>query len=350
MAACVEEMIYVQRNRRDYPWWYSEDTKHLAHLFSECIDVEDAFKLVLDWTVSQRPVFTTTDNRELMKKFLMEQGCSEYIASIAAKQLNCLPAIACKENLANVRDDKETALGVTGVRYKVFQNRSMCDFVVELLGQGAKVVTGGVLSGGQDVWLLLQNPSIDILGDEIESYILVTNNHCGKNSFRALFTPVRVVCKNTLAAAISGAKQSYNIRHTTNLMARVAEAKHVLGLCTSYTDTLKEYGETAVNIKISDAEVKYFLDKLFPVDEKAKNKELQEKRAEENKEAFYVCYAAPDIAKFQGTAWGVFNAMADLVDHSLPHKDTADFSENNFMRIAGCHPLLNKMVDALCVA
>ena len=67
-------------------------------------------------------------------------------------------------------------------------------------------------------------------GDPIERYILLTNSHDGSGSVMALMTPVRVVCWNTLSAAISGAKNLVKIRHTKNAHAKIAQLDTRLGV------------------------------------------------------------------------------------------------------------------------
>ena len=65
-----------------------------------------------------------------------------------------------------------------------------------------------------------------------------------------------------------------------------------------------------------------------------------------NKDSFLMCYAAPDIAKFYGTAWGAINAAADMVAHTAPNRMTAGYAENNWNRIMSGH----QFVDAVTAA
>ena len=62
-----------------------------------------------------------------------------------------------------------------------------------------------------------------------------------------------------------------------------------------------------------------------------------------------VCYFMPDIAQFRGTAWGAINAMSDFVSHSMPHRNTRNYAENNWNRIMGGHLMMDKMTE-LCMA
>lgn len=250
---------------------------------------------------------------------------------------------------ANVRETDGAILGIVGERYKIVQNLDAFAFTDNLIGEDVRYETAGSLRGGKQIWLLAKMPTTSIGGDETEPYVCFTNTHDGSGSIKACMTPIRVVCNNTLNAALKGAKRTWKTRHTTNVQSRMDEAREVLGLAQNYMVELADYTEAAIKTRIDDKEVEYILDNLFKFDPKAKNADLQKARAEEKKNAFYVCYAAPDIAKFQGTAWGMINAMSDLVGHSMPHKNTANYAENNWGSIMEGAPLFDKMVDALCI-
>ena len=62
---------------------------------------------------------------------------------------------------------------------------------------------------------------------------------------------------------------------------------------------------------------------LFDLDE------LQS-RVQAMKDGFYYCYMMPDLANFNNTAWGVYNAMVDLVNHCEPKRKSENYRENNF--------------------
>ena len=59
------------------------------------------------------------------------------------------------------------------------------------------------------------------------------------------------------------------------------------------------------------------------------------------------CLFMPDIKKFRGTAWGAINAMADMVGHTAPNRQTKNYQENNWGRIMNGHVLMDAMVAAL---
>lgn len=64
--------------------------------------------------------------------------------------------------------------------------------------------TAGSLKGGQQVWALAKiKESFDVFGDDtVESYLLFSNPHQYGKSINVRFTPVRVVCNNTLTMSL----------------------------------------------------------------------------------------------------------------------------------------------------
>ena len=248
---------------------------------------------------------------------------------------------------AIVRDtDKKILSGnktVTG-RYKEVQNEDCYAFLDYVIGKGAKYESAGVLNDGRTVWVLVKLENCVIGGDDTEMYLCITTTHDGSGSVKVCITPVRVVCENTLNLAFSTAERCYYIRHTTNFDTRWEDAKNALGLAAKYQVEFADYADYLIRKKISDNELKLALSRLFDP-EGEKPSDLKKRNAEECKQAFYICYAAPDIAKFQGTAWGAINAMSDLVNHSLPHRNTKEYAENNWGRIMDGHPLLDAMVN-----
>ena len=73
-------------------------------------------------------------------------------------------------------------------------------------------------------------------GDLLATYIYVANSHDGSMAVTAAVTPIRIVCANTLGAALYSseyrvnADRTFRFRHTGNLEAKFAEATQVLGM------------------------------------------------------------------------------------------------------------------------
>lgn len=133
------------------------------------------------------------------------------------------------------RTDTNGILGTRlGPDYTVYQNTDALAVVDDLIKTGkVKIETAGSVDDGRRVFVCLRFSEPLTVGgskDVVDQYVLLANAHDGSLAITAMPTNVRVVCWNTLSAALSGAKANHKIRHTANAKARVEEAFRIMGL------------------------------------------------------------------------------------------------------------------------
>ena len=227
MAHMIESMFSV----REKPW------HGLGTIVMEAPASAEALRLAgLDWNVVQEPVYT--DNQELIKGYK-----------------------------ANVRSSDRRVLGVVSDRYKVVQNTDAFSFTDELLGRGVRYETAGSLQEGRKVWLLARLPKEYVIaGERISSYLVFSNTHDGSGSVKVAVTPVRVVCNNTLNLALDTAKRSFSMIHTGNIHDKIQEAKDTLFMAENYMDNLGIEFEQLRRQKMTDAQVKEYIELLLPME------------------------------------------------------------------------------------
>lgn len=240
---------------------------------------------------------------------------------------------------ANVRDKDNALLGIVSDKYRIVQNEDAFNFVNDLSTEGFEFDRAGVFKNGKSIWLMGHFPKETILGDEIDNNIVLVNSHDGSSGVKVMMTPVRVICANMLNLALKSAERSWNTRHTKSIYSKIDEAKHTLGLVDIYMKALNEEAERLANINISDDKIEEIFDKLFPVD--ANDSETKIRNISILKDNFIRCYDEADIKQFKGTVYGAVNAMADLVDHRVPNRQTANYYENNWNRMINGHSILD---------
>lgn len=305
MAHNIESLFYT----REKPW------HGLGTMVAEAPTSADALRLAgLDWRVDARPIFTD-EGKEI-------------------------PGYK-----VNTRDSDGATLGIVTNRYTICQNEEAFAFTDELIGGEVHYETAGSLSGGRRVWLLAKMENTTLAGDEVEPYLCFTNTHDGTGSIRACMTPVRVVCNNTLNVALSTASRSWSAKHVGKVQEKIIEAQRALELAGKYMDALGEYADRLANTSINTDKIREILDELFPVKEDDSDRVKENARRVKNE--YMVCYFMPDLEKFRGTAWGALNAMADMVDHNAPRRQTENYAENNWSRIIDGHYLVDAMASKL---
>lgn len=111
--------------------------------------------------------------------------------------------------------------------YEIIQNSALAETVDAL---SLNVQTAGTMYNGRLVWMLAdlgESARFDGSGEDMHRWLLLTTDH-GNGPFRIHGVNVRVVCENTLSAAVSGGDMLHTIRHTSSAEERIADAREAL--------------------------------------------------------------------------------------------------------------------------
>jgi phage/plasmid-like protein (TIGR03299 family) len=229
---------------------------------------------------------------------------------------------------AVVRDDTGDVLGIVGKKHGIIDNRTCFDFMDCVSGSAGGVTyeTAGYLGRGERVWMLARTDGILRVGrkgrDESHPYLLLHNAHDGTASLSVLFTCIRVVCENTLNAAIrDGAGQGIRIRHSGDLSTKVMEAQRVLSISRTYFDDLGARFTHLSKTKMSDDQrvayfAKVFHGKATPDQESGDVESRKWPTTLATLETLAVDgKGQADFPEIRGTAWAALNAVTEFVDH-----------------------------------
>lgn len=243
----------------------------------------------LDWTVGLKPLFTA-DNEAVPAK-------------------------------ATFRESDGRILGVVGPTYKPLQNKHAFDFFNPFLAAGeASLETAGSLRNGQRVWVLAKinrDPSIIVPGDEVEKYVLLSNSHDGTLAIRVGFTPIRVVCNNTLSMAIDGgSSQLIRIRHTEGAMATLEKVREIMDTANSRFEATAEQYRALARMSLSEEDLKKYVKMVFMT--KAQEAEESEGAGERILSKIVPLFEQgrgnnmPGVA---GTMWAAYNAVTEYIQY-----------------------------------
>lgn len=218
--------------------------------------------------------------------------------------------------------------GIVGKDYTPLQNRDAFAFFDDIVGEGAAVYhTAGALGDGERVWILAKLPGkIVVTGDDVTNkYLLLSNSHNGGSSVQIKFTPIRVVCRNTLTLALSQGP-TLRVPHTKNLNQRMAQATKLLGIVHKHYTTIEVALKRMAGVQLNEERLERYLHAVFPdpsdaADVNDATRARARARAIENRRwSRYLleCGKGHDIAGVKDTLWAAYNGVTEFIDHGVP--------------------------------
>lgn len=261
-----------------------------------------------------------------------------------------------------VEDDPEI-LGTVGARWTPLQNREAFSWFDPLVHEGnVSLEAAGAVRGGRNVWILARiNDSSVSVGqrsdDLVNPYLLLSNAHDGSRAVTVAFTPIRVVCWNTLSAAHSAADQAQSgavkLRHTRNLATSLVQLREQIDLeRRNFEAKALVWRELAERPVEKADEAADYVRRVFGEQKAVKKaldlgEELPEVRAEKHVARLFVNGPGADSA---GRTWfGLYMAATHYIDHERgrttdsrlastwfgPGAETRDRAETVALELAG---------------
>ena len=260
---------------------------NLGQLTDRQLTAEEAIKEArLDWEVEQVPVYHQADG-EMIE--VPDQYCVR-------------------------RTDNNRVMSVMSKRYQMIQNHETFSFADDIVGSGKAIWdTAGSIAGGRVVFMqvelegrlfLKSNPD-----DQTVKKVLFINSHDGSKALMGMITPVRVVCQNTLNAALGSKSNQFKIYHRKNFQSKKDEAAKILGLASAFYDDLQTVMDTLAEQQVTKTYVEGFVNALMPA-----TKEEVSTRTENRRNQITSLFSTGRGNNGE-TKWDLFNAVTEYVDH-----------------------------------
>ncbi len=247
----------------------------------------------LDWTVEQKPLFYSTGDG--MK---VETGSA-----------------------ALVRSDNEQILDVVPKSWNPVQNADAFAFFDEFIDAGSmKMDTAGSIRDGRKVWALakLQDDFELFGGDKIEGYLLFSNPHYFGRCVDIKFTPVRVVCNNTLTMALADVSEN-QVRHSHRTAFDADRVKQVLGVAHRKMEVYKEQAAKLGEVKYTEDQAAEYMNAVFPIlTQKRESRKTLSKQADR---ALSIVNDQPGAEYRPGTFWNLYNSATYITSNEYGRKD-----------------------------
>lgn len=215
---------------------------------------------------------------------------------------------------ALIRTKDKKLLDVVSDDWNPVQNAEAFDFFNEFVMAGdMEMHTAGSLKGGQIVWGLAKiKDSFELFkGDQIDSYLLFSNFHKYGFSTDVRFTPIRVVCNNTLTLSLSSkVERMAKISHRKQFVA--SDVKDMLGIATDKLQKYKEMAQFLGSKKAKTESIVEYFERIFPL-----ANAIEGKRSKNANIALSIIDTQPGSEYAQGSWWQPFNAVTFMTDHVL---------------------------------
>lgn len=216
---------------------------------------------------------------------------------------------------ATVREDTDEVLGVVSDDYVVVQNRDCFAFLANLLGSELIFETAGSLWGGRQVFITAKLPDhITVGGDEVRPYVVLSAWHTGTGAIRAMTTPVRAVCNNTVRLALERARAVYRVRHVGDPTGQLHEARAVLGLTVDYYRQFQRLGDQLALEPMSERALRDVLAELYPHDTALGGRALAS-RARARETVLELFLHGDTVGAAPASKWCALNAIVEFHDH-----------------------------------
>lgn len=236
------------------------------------------------------------------------------------------------------RGDNGQVLSVQKDSYTIVQNEQLIK-LAEALHEDASMSAVVVLDEGRKVTFTAKIHGAEgevVKGDEVHQYIVGATSHDGSIAFQTLFTPIRVVCNNTLSAALGHADRTgaaakgkrLSVRHTVNCNALIDRLPEIIDMKRQqFTAGLEEL-EAMAKKPCTSAQFRQYCEQVFAdqlagmVNAKrgdkasARPKQLTDLPAWDSVANKFAGEGIGfDIKGVKGTMWGAYNAITEYISH-----------------------------------
>lgn len=297
----IESLFYTN----DVPWHGLGKKLQAPPTITEAITAAG-----LDWTVSTHPLFFVDPD---------------------ASVVSSTPLLKSTPRSAVIRDTDHSYLGCVGRDWTPLQNIDAFQFFQPYLESGqVELDTAGSLRHGKRVWILarIKGDPIEVAKDDpILSYFLLANGHDGTMAVTVGFMPIRVVCANTLAAALGSENaKSLRVIHSQKVEENLELIQETVDMARrQFVASAELYAELAKR-QINKEDFHRFVQqtfihpkKLAALREDLKNAgvggTIPAKRLIDKITPLFESGRGNDLPSVRGTWWAAYNSISEYLAH-----------------------------------
>ena len=248
------------------------------------------------------------------------------------------------DNFAAIRDMDGKILSNRTLShlYQPFQNEDFMDIGQGVRDAGAKPWRGGAYYGGRKVWYQFDLGDTEIMGDNHNRYLILSNAHDGSGSVTIAVVLVRIVCSNAMNFAMRNCSYKWAYVHKGQIGDKVAAAKAALLQSDAYLAEYKQEVDRLQKESMTAAEINAAVELLMPFAKDASD--ASKERVQNQRDSLLnLYYSKSDLSLLGDTKYHFISAVSDYTSHPTSRRrQTEEALERQQDRIMSGDPLLQK--------
>jgi phage/plasmid-like protein (TIGR03299 family) len=232
--------------------------------------------------------------------------------------LNDTPTIIPNRK-AIVRSDNQHVLGMFKEGYAPHQyDEWLLGTVGNLLDDNLIIGSAGLLREGAVAWVQVEMPENFRAGDvEFRPNLIATTSFDGSIATTFKRTSTIVVCDNTRTMALAENSETVKVRHSSQSMTRLADARDALGIVMTLADDFQHEIEAMLAQTVSDIQFGTLVERFVPltaVDSKHKATRVAATRDQ----MWEMWRNDPRCSPWKNTGFGVMQVANTWRQHERP--------------------------------
>jgi phage/plasmid-like protein (TIGR03299 family) len=245
--------------------------------------------------------------------------------------------VESRDSFFTYRTDTGDILGSRlGKDYEVVQNTDAFAFFDSIVGgDGIQYETAGALGKGERIFITAKLPGYIVVDrdDLVEKYLFLTTSHDGTGAITAAFTPVRIVCNNTLNMALRDCTSRITIRHTRDARLRLETAHQVMGIANKLSHQLEYIFNHWSKVRIEDAQIRNLIRMALAPSKETLAGQHPDTAQELSTYLQRICDTVYDYAESsptqqtraaKGTVFGAYNAITGYFQNVRNYRNPED--------------------------
>ena len=287
------------------------------------IPAEDILSRLFSWSADETPVYVP-----VAATAAFASG-REIIATLPDGRV----LVAAEGRKAVTRSDNAHVMGIHSEGYNGHAyGKWLVDETGKLVGD-AQYANAGLLRGGSVAWVQVEVPENVTTSGGVTFRPSILAGTSFDGSLATFYKPVvtNVVCDNTMAAGMAEDGTVYRRKHTRNSAFVIADARAALDMIEATAEKVAAEIDALTNTEVSDKAWSAFIAAHVP--DAPKDASKRAFTMVDNKRAALTGLWRTDIrvAPWNGTAWGVVQAVNTYNEHMATVKGVADRFERKML-------------------